>query len=107
MDLLSEYRAWKTRQRGMKEARLLLREARRVTRKYGSRLPAEAAKRVRDAIEALSEVVIARKYDKLSSTLNTLDKRLDEHLAFARKSTAREYVESIGIAVLIALFLRA
>src|SRR6266542_4679303 len=92
MDLLSEYRAWKSRQRGIKEARLLLREARA---------------KVRDAIDALSQVVIARDWDKLSVALNTLDKWLDENLGFARKSTAREYVESIGIAVLIALFLRA
>jgi signal peptidase I len=39
--------------------------------------------------------------------INALDKKLDEHMAFARKSTAREYVESIAVAVLIALFLRA
>jgi signal peptidase I len=107
MDLLSEYRSWKTRQRGMKEARLLLREARRVMRKYGSRLAAEPAAKVRDAIDALSKAVIARDWDRLTGALNSLDKRLDEHLGFARKSTAREYVESIGIAVLIALFLRA
>jgi signal peptidase I len=107
MDLLNEYRAWKGRQRGIKEARLLLREGRRVMRKYGARLPAEAAAKVRDAIDALSAVVTARDWDKLSGSLNTLDKRLDEHLGFARKSTAREYVESIAIAVLIALFLRA
>ncbi|MSP61097.1 MAG: signal peptidase I [Myxococcales bacterium] len=36
-----------------------------------------------------------------------LDRKLDEHLAFARKSTVREYTESIAVAVLIALFLRA
>ena len=39
--------------------------------------------------------------------LVALDDLVDEHLAFARKSTAREYAESIGVAVLIALFLRA
>ncbi len=32
MDPLNEYRAWRSRQRGLKEARLLLREARRVMR---------------------------------------------------------------------------
>ena len=32
---------------------------------------------------------------------------MDEHLAFARKSTLREYAESIGVAVAIALLLRA
>ena len=32
---------------------------------------------------------------------------MDEHLAFARKSSLREYAESIGVAVAIALLLRA
>ena len=35
------------------------------------------------------------------------DELLDEKLAFARKSTLREYAESIGVAVAIALLLRA
>ncbi|MBN2573942.1 MAG: signal peptidase I [Deltaproteobacteria bacterium] len=32
---------------------------------------------------------------------------MDEHLAFARKSSARQYAESIGLALGVALFLRA
>ena len=36
-----------------------------------------------------------------------LDEKMDEHLAFARKSSLREYAESIGVAVAIALLLRA
>jgi signal peptidase I len=36
-----------------------------------------------------------------------LDERMDQHLAFARKSTVREYSESIVVAVAIALLLRA
>jgi len=107
MDVLTEYRAWKSRQRGMKEARLLLREGRRVLRKYSHRLSGEQQAKVKSAIEALSEAVIARDFDKLPGTLNALDDVLDSHLGFARKSTAREYTESIGVAVLIALFLRA
>ncbi len=107
MDLLTEYRAWKSRQRGMKEARLLLREGRRVLRKYSHRLTGEQQAKVKAAIEALSAAVIGRDYDKLPGALNSLDDVLDNHLGFARKSTAREYTESIGVAVLIALFLRA
>jgi signal peptidase I len=107
VDLLTEYRAWKSRQRGIKEARLLLREGRRVLRKYSHRLTGEQQAKVKAAIEALSEAVIARDFDKLPGALNALDDLLDTHLGFARKSTAREYTESIGVAVLIALFLRA
>src|SRR5207245_76951 len=36
-----------------------------------------------------------------------LDAALDQHLSFARKSAAREYTESIGGAILVALLLRA
>jgi signal peptidase I len=37
----------------------------------------------------------------------TLDEAMDDHLAFARKSTLREYAESIGVAIAVALLLRA
>ncbi len=43
----------------------------------------------------------------LWQSLKSLDATLDEHCAFARKSPAREYAESIATAVFIALFLRA
>ncbi|TMB11099.1 MAG: signal peptidase I, partial [Deltaproteobacteria bacterium] len=36
-----------------------------------------------------------------------LDAALDKHLAFARKGAVREYTESIGGAILVALLLRA
>ncbi|HXU71634.1 MAG TPA: signal peptidase I [Polyangia bacterium] len=107
MGALDDYRAWRSRDRGIKEARLLLREGRRVLRKYSHRLTAEQSAKVKAAIDALSEAVVARDWDKLPGALNTLDDLLDSHLGFARKSTAREYTESIAIAVLIALFLRA
>ncbi len=93
--------------RALKEARMLLREARRMVRRYAHRMSALATEAVRDAIDALARAVEARDYDKLPDTLNALDKALDEHLAFGRKSTLREYAESIGVAILIALFLRA
>ena len=42
-----------------------------------------------------------------AGAVTVLDETMDEHLAFARKSTLREYAESIGVAVAIALLLRA
>ena len=36
-----------------------------------------------------------------------LDEVMDDHLSFARKSTLREYAESIGVAIAVALLLRA
>src|SRR5688572_32788885 len=45
--------------------------------------------------------------EKTRQALNKLDEKMDEHLSFARKSSAREYAESIGVAVAVALLLRA
>jgi signal peptidase I len=93
--------------RAVKEARLLLREARRMLRRYSHRLSTASADAVRDAIDKLAQVVDMRDYERLADGLNGLDRALDDHLSFARKSTLREYGESIGVAILIALFLRA
>jgi signal peptidase I len=101
------YAAFSRHRRAVKEARMLLREARRGLRKYSHRLTDKQAVDTREAIDRLSSSVTARDYEKMAPAINSLDKKLDEHLAFARKSTAREYVESIAVAVLIALFLRA
>ena len=107
MQPVDEYRAWRNRGRAVKEARLLLREARRVLRKYAHRLTPEQTVKVREGVDTLSAAVSSRDYEKLGPALNRLDETLDQNLSFARKSTAREYAESIGVAVLIALFLRA
>ena len=45
--------------------------------------------------------------ERLRQAVGRLDEKMDEHLAFARKSSVREYAESIGVAVAIALLLRA
>jgi signal peptidase I len=95
------------RRRAIKEAKLLLREAARVQRKYGHRLAEKPAAEVKAAVEGLKQALADKDIEALGQALNTLDKKLDEHLSFARKSTAREYAESIAVAVLIALFLRA
>jgi signal peptidase I len=62
---------------------------------------------VQDRSDALAQAYRERDHDKLRAELVNLDALVDEHLAFARKSATREYTESITVAVLIALFLRA
>lgn len=44
---------------------------------------------------------------ELRKKIRVLQNRVDEHLGFARKSKAREYIESIGFAVIVALTIRA
>lgn len=95
------------RSRAATEARLLLKEVRRGKRRYASLLKVAQIDTLNAAEDHLNEVLEARDWERLTEALNKLDAELQQHLGFARKSTAREYVESIGIAVLIALFLRS
>jgi signal peptidase I len=95
------------RRRAIKESKLLLREARRALRKYSHRITDKARAAVRAASEELSSAVAERDDERIKPALNALDKALDDHLSFARKGPLREYSESIAVAVLIALFLRA
>ena len=105
--MLFWYQTWRKRRRALKEARLLLREARRGLRKYPHRVTEKGDQAVRGAIQDLDGVIDKKSWDDLPAALNALDKALDDWLPFARKSTVREYTESIAVAVLIALFLRA
>ena len=45
--------------------------------------------------------------ERMRKANGALDEVMDEHLSFARKSTLREYAESIGVAIAVALLLRA
>jgi signal peptidase I len=105
--MIDKYRTWRKRRRAVKEARLLLREARRGLRKYAHRLTEKAAGVVREAVATLDDAMAQKSWDAVPGALNALDRSLDDYLPFARKSTVREYTESIAVAVLIALFLRA
>jgi signal peptidase I len=98
------YRAWS---HAKAEAKQLVGESRRILKKKRYRIP-ESVERVMRA--AVDEVVAARAggdFERLRGAINDLDGKMDEHLAFARKSTARQYAESIGLALGVALFLRA
>src|SRR5262245_11906831 len=105
--MIAWYQEWRRRRRAQKEARLLLREARRGLRKYSHRLTEKGAVAVKDAIGSLDGALEKGDHDAVSTSINELDRALDDYLPFARKSTVREYTESIAVAVLIALFLRA
>ncbi len=90
-----------------KEARSLVAEARRALRRHGARVPDSMRREIAQQADRLDEAFNAGDSSAMREHLVVLDEMVDEHLAFARKSTAREYTESIGIAVMIALVLRA
>jgi len=105
--MLDWYRNWHAKRRALKESRILLREGRRALRRYRHRLTDKAQQVVRAAIDAVAKGQAEGPHSELIEATNSLDKALDDYLPFARKSTVREYAESIAVAVLIALFLRA
>jgi signal peptidase I len=96
--------AWK---RARMEGRHLVKEARRILRKKGYRIPEAIATQVAAAADGVEQTLGGQDLERVRKSIAVLDDAMDEHLAFARKSTLREYSESIGVAVAIALLLRA
>ncbi len=101
------YTRWRKRRRAVREAKHLLKETRRILRKYSYRIKEEIAAEVSGAADALREALREKHFGNLRDRLEQLDELVDKHLAFGRKSAIREYAESIGVAVLVALLLRA
>ena len=89
-----------------KEARALVREARSALRRKSDRIPTSMRETIGARADELARALEERDRGAIRETMRALDDLVDEHLAFARKSTLREYAESIGIAILIAAFLR-
>ena len=90
-----------------REVKVLVRETRKALRRHGHRVPEEVGRELARRADGLEIAYSEDDRDQMRIGLIKLDDLSDEYLAFARKSTAREYAESIGIAVLIALLLRA
>src|SRR3712207_5210482 len=106
-NLLERWRTWRLLARLDAEAKHLTGEARRILDKNGSEIPHAVAAEIEASITAAKAAQQARDIEGMKQTLTALDERMDQHLKFARKSTAREYSESIIVAVAIALLLRA
>ncbi len=90
-----------------KDARQLLREARGLLSRYASRLKDGAFHELDGAIDALEKTLPRRDADANVTASQALDRKLDEYVSFGRKSTTRQYIESISGAVFFALLLRA
>ena len=101
------FKRWRKWRKARRDARQLIKEARRILKRHSHRVKDEVAVEVRQAIDGLREAMAGSRFSVLRDRLDKLDELVDKHLAFGRKSALREYTESIGIAVLIALLLRA
>src|SRR5205807_2374609 len=98
---------WGVRNRARNEARSLRRSASRLLRRNRGKIPEGAAAEVEQAILAVEEALGKPQGMPAVQARHGLDAALDKHLAFARKGAVREYTESIGGAILVALLLRA
>jgi signal peptidase I len=107
MSILDAWRLHRQWSHAKAEAKQLVGEAKRILKKKRYRIPESVSTEVNAAV---GEVEAARKgedLERMRQAITDLDGRMDEHLAFARKSSARQYAESIGLALGVALLLRA
>jgi signal peptidase I len=106
-NFLEAYRTWRLRSRLHAEAKHLVSEARHILDRKNHDIPRAVVQEIEEAVAEVESARQANNLESLRHGLVVLDERMDEHLAFARKSTVREYSESIVVAVAIALLLRA
>jgi signal peptidase I len=98
---------WGVRSRARSEAKSLRRSGQKLLKKFRARLDDKAAAEVEQALAAVDAALASGKAAQALSARNRLDGALEQHLSFGRKTAAREYTESIGGAILVALLLRA
>src|SRR5579871_546944 len=105
--LLSWWRKRSAARNARTEGRHLVKEAARILKRKSYRIPAGVATEIKAEIQSVETALGGDDLDGLRKAIAGLDDAMDKHLAFARKSTVREYSESIGVAVAVALLLRA
>lgn len=95
------------------EAQMLLEEARRIMKLYerevGKGLRSAEREQLAQALLTLEKTMLAEKFDanEFDAAHARADRLVGEHLSRWRKGEMREYAESIGVAVAVALILRA
>ena len=79
---------------------------RKLIAKKSHKISAQGQAELSGVLDALSKAIEEADDAKISACLRKVEEKSARYLAFARKGVAREYFESIGIAVLIAVVLR-
>src|SRR2546428_2587456 len=98
---------WGVRNRARNEAKGLRRSGARLLKRNRGKIGESASAEIESALKAVDEALAKGEGVPALQARLALDAALEKHLAFARKSAAREYTESIGGAILVALLLRA
>jgi signal peptidase I len=106
-ELLEAWRVRRGRKRAELEARHLVAETQRILKKKRDGMPQAVVVEIEEAAAGVEAALAGDDLEALRQTTANLDTLVEQHLGFARKSTVREYSESIVVAVAIALLLRA
>lgn len=96
--------------RSLREAKRFVKESEALLKKNAKKVTSEQKERVESALKSVSELVDQGKsagQKQLAAAVKDLDQVVEEVLGFAKKSSTREFLESIGVAILIAAILRA
>lgn len=91
-----------------KKAQRFLKDVERMLKKHSAKVGEKDQEKLRSAMDGVRSALDGKPDAKrLSTALKELDSRTEQTLGFAKKSTTREYAESIVIAIFIAVVLRA
>jgi signal peptidase I len=107
MSILAFWRRYRQFGHAKAESKQLVGEGKRILRKKRYRIPESVSAALGTAVAEVEEARKAGDLERLRQANSDLDGKLDEHVAFARKSATRQYAESIGLALGVALLLRA
>ena len=90
-----------------KETGILVKEAKRILKKYDDRLSMDQLEPLLAAVNGLESAMDEMRVEGARQAAARLEHVLDEEFRFARKGAIREWAESLIFALLIALFLRS
>ncbi len=107
LGIWGSWRAHRQWRHASAEAKQLVGEAKRILRKKRYRIPESVVSTMTAAVDEVEAARKGKELDRLRQAITDIDSKMDEHVAFARKSATRQYAESIGLALGVALFLRA
>jgi signal peptidase I len=91
----------------LKKARKYMKEAARILKYRGSRLDADARKNCENAVQELRKAIAANDKAAVTATTETLTATFKPYESILQKATIREYVESMGFAIFVALLVRS
>ncbi len=94
------------KKRRAKEAQKFHKTIKRLLAKKGDRVSKRGKQELNAAMDALAAALASKDDDQIAAGIKKLEDKSNRFLAFAQKSAGREYFESIGLAVIVALVLR-